>query len=78
MVKGTGDGVLAWFPSAADAIAAAIAVQRRLDGLRVSSPDGAWAMRVGVSVGDVTVEDGDVFGAPVVEASRSVRDGGRR
>ena len=70
VVKSTGDGVLAWFPSAADAVAAAIGVQRRLEGLRVRSPDGAWAMRVGVSVGDVTVEGGDVFGAPVVEASR--------
>ena len=70
VVKSTGDGVLAWFPSAADAVAAAIGVQRRLEGLRVRSPDGAWAMRVGVSVGDVTVEGGDVFGTPVVEASR--------
>jgi len=70
VVKSTGDGVLATFPSAADAIAAAIAVQRRLDGLRVSAPDGAWAMRVGVSAGDVTVEAGDVFGTPVVEAAR--------
>ncbi len=71
VVKGTGDGALAWFPNAADAVAAAIGVQRRLDGLRIALPDGTWAMRVGISVGDVTVEsDGDVFGAPVVEASR--------
>jgi class 3 adenylate cyclase len=27
-------------------------------------------MRVGVSVGDATFEDGDYFGTPVVEASR--------
>ena len=27
-------------------------------------------MRVGISAGEVTVEDGDVFGTPVVEASR--------
>src|SRR5205823_4837027 len=28
------------------------------------------AIRVGISVGDVTLEDGDCFGTPVIEASR--------
>lgn len=30
------------------------------------------SMRVGVAVGDATLEDGDMFGAPVVEAARLV------
>ena len=36
---------------------------RRSDGVRL-------AMRVGISAGDATFEDGDWFGTPVVEASR--------
>ena len=36
-------------------------------------------IRVGVSAGDVTLEDGDCFGTPVVEASRlcAAADGGQ-
>src|SRR5205085_5444386 len=35
-----------------------------------SSPAHAFGVRVGASVGDVSHENGDVFGVPVVEASR--------
>src|SRR5258705_12951609 len=35
-----------------------------------------WAIRVGLSVGEVTFEDGDVFGPPVVEAARLVSAAG--
>ena len=36
-------------------------------------------MRIGVSIGDATVEDGDYFGEPVVEAARlcAVAEGGQ-
>lgn len=30
---------------------------------------GSTEIRVGLSLGEVTLEDGDVFGAPVVEAA---------
>ena len=45
---------------------------RRSDGTRL-------AMRVGISAGDATFEDGDWFGTPVVEASRlcTAADGGQ-
>ena len=70
VVKGLGDGIMATFTSASDAVAASVAIQQavELHGRRV--PDQAFAVRIGISVGDVTLEMGDVFGVPVVEASR--------
>jgi len=62
VVKGLGDGLLAVFDAAADAVGAGVAIQQR-------APDGV-GFRVGVSTGDVSVEDADVFGTPVVEAAR--------
>ena len=70
VVKGLGDGILATFTSASDAVAAAVAIQQAADLHGRRSPDEAFTLRVGISVGDVTVETGDVFGVPVVEASR--------
>ena len=73
LVKGLGDGILATFRSAADAVAAAIEMQQQID-LRSQMASregtGSISIRVGVSTGDVSCEDGDVFGTPVVEASR--------
>lgn len=63
VVKGLGDGVLARFPGAAEAVAAAVDLQR-------SASSKGFDVRVGVSAGDVTLEGGDVFGTPVIEASR--------
>jgi class 3 adenylate cyclase/tetratricopeptide (TPR) repeat protein len=70
VVKGLGDGILATFASAADAVAAAVAIQQAADSHGRRHPDQPLSVRVGVSVGDVSVEEQDVFGAPVVEASR--------
>jgi class 3 adenylate cyclase/DNA polymerase III delta prime subunit len=70
VVKGLGDGIMATFESAADGVAAAVAIQQAVDAharrLRVEG----FAVRVGLSIGDVSTEEGDVFGVPVVEASR--------
>lgn len=69
VVKGLGDGVLATFPGASEALAAAVAVQQATDALgRRQRVD--IALRIGISAGDVSVEDGDCFGTPVIEASR--------
>jgi class 3 adenylate cyclase/tetratricopeptide (TPR) repeat protein len=78
LVKGLGDGVLALFPSAADAIAAAVVMQQSVD-VEWARSDAGLAIRVGVSAGDVTLENGDCFGTPVVEASRlcAVAQGGQ-
>ena len=70
VVKGLGDGVLARFAGAADAVAAAVAIQQALDTHTRARPELALSARIGISAGDVVVEDGDCFGAPVIEASR--------
>lgn len=80
VVKGGGDGIMATFGAASDAVAAAVAMQqamarynRRTDRLAELS------VRIGLSVGDVTWEGGDCFGTPVVEAARlqALADGGQ-
>jgi DNA-binding NarL/FixJ family response regulator/class 3 adenylate cyclase len=77
-VKRLGDGVMATFPSAADALTAAITIQQGVDrqNLRSTEP---LSIRIGVAVGDATYEDGDYFGDPVIEASRlcAMAEGGQ-
>jgi DNA-binding SARP family transcriptional activator/class 3 adenylate cyclase len=69
-VKTLGDGVLAVFGAAADALDCAVRVQQAVDvGARVGAP---LSVRVGLALGDVRFEEGDVFGVPVVEAARLV------
>ncbi|MFN0027932.1 MAG: ATP-binding protein [Acidimicrobiales bacterium] len=71
VVKGSGDGVMAAFASATDALNAAVTAQQALWRYNQTAPAGAeLAVRMGLSVGDVSWEDGDCFGAPVVEAAR--------
>lgn len=70
VVKGLGDGVLAVFSSAADAVAAAVASQQAVEGYSRREEEFAFSIRVGVSTGDVATTEDDVFGAAVVEASR--------
>src|SRR5881275_1630554 len=71
IVKLTGDGILAEFPSVVGAITCASELQR---GLRQRSadtaPEGRIRFRIGVNVGDVIVEDGDVYGDGVNVAAR--------
>ncbi len=70
VVKGLGDGFLATFGSAARAVAAAVAIQQGFDAQRFVEPHVELPIRIGISLGDVTIEAGDVFGTTVVEASR--------
>jgi len=72
VVKGLGDGVLARFPGAAEAVAAGVDIQQ-------AAARRSFDIRVGISAGDVTLENGDVFGTPVIEASRlcARADGGQ-
>jgi class 3 adenylate cyclase/tetratricopeptide (TPR) repeat protein len=79
VLKGLGDGIMATFPGAADAVAAAVAIQQAVDGISHSGPTSIpLALRVGLSAGDVMFEDDDVHGTPVIEASRlcAAGDGG--
>jgi class 3 adenylate cyclase len=61
--KTLGDGVLATFPSASQAIEAALAFERAADGVRLQ-------LHVGIHAGDVIREEGNVFGGAVNIAAR--------
>ena len=84
VVKGLGDGVMATFESAVTAVAGRGSDPAGGGVARPAAPDQPLAIRVGVSIGDVSTEDADVFGVPVVEAARLCatarrrRDPGRR
>ena len=68
-VKTQGDGLMAVFDSAAAAVACAGEMQQVVE--RDNRRHGSeLAIRVGVSIGETTVEDGDFFGTAVVEAAR--------
>jgi class 3 adenylate cyclase len=71
VVKGLGDGIMASFNGAADAVLAAMEMQRAThrEGRRAAD-DRRVEIRVGISAGDVTWQDGDCHGTPVVTASR--------
>jgi class 3 adenylate cyclase len=68
-IKNLGDGLMASFTSAADALGSAIAMQQEIGRLRARSGHDL-RLRVGISAGEATLEDGDWFGTPVVEAAR--------
>ena len=71
IVKTTGDGLLVEFASAVDAARCAIEVQRGMagqygDGL----PDTRIEFRIGIHVGDILIDDNDIFGDGVNIAAR--------
>jgi class 3 adenylate cyclase/ActR/RegA family two-component response regulator len=78
-VKNLGDGMMAVFGSGSDAIACAVTMQQAVAAQARRNPAAAQQIRVGLSVGEATVEAGDYFGVPVVEASRlcSAADAGQ-
>ena len=68
-VKNLGDGVMVVFSNAASSLECAARMQRAV-ARHNSRARADLAIRIGISAGDVTVEDGDYFGDPVVEAAR--------
>src|SRR5712675_1565165 len=71
IVKNTGDGFLAEFPSAVEAVRAAMQFQARIKELTIGDvEDRRIAFRVGVNIGDVIVEAHDIFGDGVNIAAR--------
>ena len=64
LLKRLGDGILASFESASDAVACARAVQRE------AREEGGFQVRIGIHLGDVVQADGDVHGDGVNIASR--------
>jgi class 3 adenylate cyclase len=71
IVKNTGDGFLAEFSSAVEAVRAAVQFQSRIHELTIDkAEDNRIALRVGVNIGDVIVEPHDIFGDGVNVAAR--------
>jgi class 3 adenylate cyclase len=71
IVKNTGDGFLAEFPSAVEAVRAAMQFQARIHELAIDgAEDDRIAFRVGINIGDVIVEPHDIFGDGVNIAAR--------
>jgi TolB-like protein/class 3 adenylate cyclase/Tfp pilus assembly protein PilF len=69
--KTTGDGALAEFPSAADAVSCAVDIQRELAARNAGEPeDQRIELRIGVSLGDVMVAGADLYGNGVNVAAR--------
>ena len=71
IVKNTGDGFLAEFPSVVDAVRCAAEIQRGMAERNASStPDKRIEFRVGINLGDVIVESDDIHGDGVNVAAR--------
>ena len=71
LVKTTGDGLLVEFGSVVDALGCATEVQARMADRNANVPTEARIeFRIGINVGDIVVEDGDIFGDGVNVAAR--------
>jgi adenylate cyclase len=71
IVKNTGDGFLAEFPSAVEAVRAAMQFQSRIKELTSGDAEGSRILfRVGLNIGDIIVEAHDIFGDGVNIAAR--------
>jgi class 3 adenylate cyclase len=71
VVKSTGDGLMAAFDSATDALRAAVTIQQESERWNRTSPERErLLLRIGASAGDVHFVAHDCHGLPVVEAAR--------
>ena len=71
IVKLTGDGILAEFPSVVSAVACAVEVQRQIRERFASVPDDKRIVfRIGVNLGDVIADGDDIYGDGVNVAAR--------
>jgi TolB-like protein/class 3 adenylate cyclase/Flp pilus assembly protein TadD len=71
IVKNTGDGFLAEFPSVVEAVRATVQFQTRVKEITTGdTEDRRIAFRVGINIGDVIVEPHDIFGDGVNIAAR--------
>src|SRR5437879_10233477 len=71
VVKNTGDGMLAEFSSVVDAVRCALDVQRGMAKRNSEVPDEKRIeFRMGINVGDIMIDRGDIFGDGVNVAAR--------
>ncbi len=62
-VKDIGDGILAWFDSATNAVECALAIL-------MATTNEEFELRFGIHEGDIVIQDGDILGSGVNVASR--------
>ena len=70
IVKTTGDGMLVEFASAVDAVTCAVAIQEKMAERGAQHAGPRIQFRVGINVGDIIVDGGDIFGDGVNIAAR--------
>ena len=71
VVKNTGDGMLAEFPSVVEAVRCAVEIQQRMAERNATIPaEKRIEFRAGINLGDVIVESSDIFGDGVNIAAR--------
>ncbi|MFQ5939902.1 MAG: tetratricopeptide repeat protein, partial [Alphaproteobacteria bacterium] len=71
IVKLMGDGALVEFASAVDAVRCAVAVQEGLAEREAgAAEDSALALRLGINLGDIIIDSGDIYGDGVNVAAR--------
>src|SRR5438045_3631673 len=71
IVKTTGDGMLVEFASAVDAARCAVEIQRCMAAHNADLPqDSRIEFRIGIHVGDIIIDDNDIFGDGVNVAAR--------
>jgi adenylate cyclase len=70
IVKTTGDGMLVEFASAVDAVTCAVAVQEKMAERTAEGTEPRIQFRMGLNVGDIIIDGGDIFGDGVNVAAR--------
>ncbi len=71
IVKLMGDGLLAEFPSAVEAVQCAVEIQHYMGHRNADVPEGRRiTYRIGINIGDIVVEDDDIYGDGVNVAAR--------
>jgi adenylate cyclase len=71
IIKTTGDGMLVEFHSVAEAVLCAAEIQRRMARRNTDVSPARWIqLRIGINLGDVIVEENDIFGDGVNVAAR--------
>jgi len=71
VVKTAGDGILIEFPSVVDAVACAVAIQDGMAARNAGVPeDKRIVLRIGINIGDIIIDEGDIHGDGVNIAAR--------
>ncbi len=71
IIKTTGDGMLVEFQSVTDAVRCAVEIQERMGRRNADVPDGRRIeFRIGINLGDIIFDDGDIYGDGVNIAAR--------